>query len=209
MLNAKKMTTEEKIKFLKDNIEPLSDQIYGNGFRASAYLTDGTFIPCVRFRNSKPITELAVKRFNDERKGKGIFSRDSGMRYNDIVESFVAKGNRINEYDIDRIEKSPFAFPKEILDQIRGETTMGWTGFCVKMNDGKIFGYGSSFLFDFFQMPNGYTATDISEIINHSYLSKSGQLKEHKVPFFDRPNDYDEKNIYRERQFFDCYVDGL
>ena len=45
MLNAKKMTTEEKIKFLKDNIEPLSDQIYGNGFRASAYLTDETFIP--------------------------------------------------------------------------------------------------------------------------------------------------------------------
>ncbi|WP_432670580.1 hypothetical protein [Flavobacterium sp. SM2513] len=203
------MTIEEKIKFLKDNIEPLSDQIYGNGYRASAYMTDGTFIPCVRFRNSKPITELAVKRFNDERKGKSIFSRDSGMGYKDIVKTFVASGNRINEYDIDRIEKSPCAFPKEILDQIQGETTMGWTGFCVKMTDGKIFGYGSSFLFDFFQMPNGYSANDIKEIINHSYLSKDGDLKEHKVPFFDRPDDYDERNIYRERQYFECYIDGL
>ena len=203
------MTTEEKIKFLKDNIEPLSDKIYGDGFRASAYLKDGTFLPCVRFRNSKPITELAIKRFDEKRKGNSFFSRDSKVGYNNIVKIFVTKGNKINDYDIERIEKSPFAFPKEILDQIHGETTMGWTGFCVKMTDGKIFGYGSSFLFDFFQMPNGYSANDIKEIINHSYLSKSGELKEHTVPFLDRPNDYDDKSIFRERQFFDCYMDGL
>ena len=201
------MTTEEKIKFLKNNIEPISDQIYGNGYRASAYLTDGTFIPCIRFRNPKFITELAVKRFNDER--KGIFNRNSGNGYRDIVESFVANGNRINEYDIERIEISPFAFPTKILNQIQGETTMGWTGFCVKMSDGKIFGYGSSFLFDFFQMPNGYKGSDIKEIINHSYLSISGELKSHEVPFFDPPYDYDRNTIYRERQFFDCYINGL
>ena len=203
------MTTEEKIEFLRENIEPISDQIYGDGYRASAYLTDGTYIPCVRFRNPKPITKLAIRRFDEERKGKGIFNKSSGVRYEDIVENFVAKRNSINEYDIDRIEKSPFAFPKEILGQIRGETTMSWTGFCVKMNDGKVYGFGSRFLFDFFQMPKGYVASDIAEILNHSYISNKGNLEKHKVPFIDWPNDYDENAVYRERPFFDCYIKDL
>ena len=203
------MTLEEKIKFLKNNIEPIDDSIYGNGYRASAYLTDGTYIPCVRFRNPKPLTELAIRRFDEERKGKGIFSKSSGFGYEDIVENFVAKKNSINEYDIDRIEKSPFAFPKDILGKIRGETTMSWTGFCVKMTDGKIFGFGSSFLFDFFQMPENYVAIDIAEIINHSYISKDGTMKEHQIGFSSQRADYDLSVIHRERPFFDCYIKGI
>jgi len=203
------MTLEEKIKFLKNNIEPLSDQIYGDGYRASAYLTDGTYIPCVRFRNPELKTNQAIKRFDEEKKGKSLFKSNSGNGYKEIVELFVTGGNSLNEYDIERIEISPFAFPKNILDQIQGETTMSWTGFCAKMKDGKIFGFGSRFLFDFFQMPNGYKSTDIVEIINHSYISKTGELKEHKVPFFDWPTDYDEKAIHRERPFFDCYIKGI
>ena len=203
------MIIEEKIKFLKENVEPINDQIYGNGFRASAYLTDGTYIPCVRFRNPKLITEQAIKRFDEERKGKSIFSRDSGMGYKDIVESFVAKKNQIKEYDIERIELSPFAFPKDILSQIRGETSMSWTGFCAKMNDGKIFGYGTNYLFDFFQMPKGYKANDIVEIMNHSYISKDGTIKEHKIGWGSQREDYDLNVIHRERPFFDCYINGI
>lgn len=203
------MTTEEKIDFLKANIEPLFDQIYGNGFRASAYLTDGTYIPCVRFRNPELITQLAIKRFEQEKKGISIFKSSSKNRYKEIVELFVTNGNNLNEYEIDRIEISPFAFSKNILDQIEGETTMSWTGFCVKMKDGKIFAFGSRFLFDFFQMPKGYKSNDIKEIINHSYISKSGELKKHKVPFLEWPTDYDENAVYRERPFFDCYIKGL
>jgi len=203
------MTIEEKIKFLKDNIEPLPDQIYGDGFRASAYLTDGTYIPCIRFRNPQMKTELAVKRFDQENKGKSIFRSNSGNGYKEIVELFVTGGNTLNEYDIDRIEISPFAFPQNILDEIRGETSMSWTGFCAKMQDGKVFGFGSKYLFDFFQMPEHYKSTDITEIINHSYISKKGELKEHNVPFFDWPTDYDEKAVNRERPFFDCYIKGL
>lgn len=203
------MTTEEKIKFLNKNIEPLSDEIYGKGFRASAYLTDGTFIPCVRFRNPELKTELAIRRFQEEKKKGGIFNTNPNNKYKNIVEIFVTNGNMLNEYDIERIEISPFAFTKEILAQIRGETTMSWTGFCAKMKDGKVFAFASRFLFDFFQMPKGYVSTDIIEIINHSYISKSGEIKTHKVPFSDWPTDYDEKAVYRERPFFDCYIKEL
>lgn len=202
-------STESIIKYLKENIEPLEDRGYGVRYRASAYLVDGTYLPCVIFRNSKPTINLAIKRFEEERKGKGIFSRAPGMGYEDIVKAFVTNGNCVNEYDVDRVEISPFAFPLSILKQIKGETTMGWTGFAVKMKDGKYFGFGTTFLFEFFQMPDGYAVEDIERVINHSYVLTTGDLRSHKAPFFTRPDDYKDAIVYRERPFFECYIDGL
>jgi hypothetical protein len=204
------MTTEEIIKFLKSEIKPIEDQNIGLGYRASVYLKDGTYLPAVIFRNPKMKVDQAIKRFKEEKSGKGIISwgKDKDA-YREIVKLFVTSGNKINDYDIEKVEKSRFAFPIEILKKLRGETTMAWTGFAVRMKDGKIFGFGTSFLTEFFQMPNGYEATDIEEIINHSYISKMGELKSHKVPFFQRPDDYDEKVIHRERPFFECYLEGL
>ncbi len=205
----RRQQTEDIIKFLKDNIEPLDDSAYGLGYRASVYLTDGTFLPCVIFRNSKTTVNLAMRRFKEEQTGKSIFSRSSGLGYYDIVKNFVTNGNCINDYDIDRVEKSKFAFPLTIQRQIRGETTMGWTGFAAKMKDGKYFGFGTTFLFEFFQMPEDYSVDDIEEIINHSYVLKTGELRSHKVPFFEHPDDYKDAIIHRERPYFDCYIDNL
>ncbi|MBP6424747.1 MAG: hypothetical protein KA278_03395 [Flavobacterium sp.] len=204
------MTTEEIVKFLKSEIEPLEDQNIGLGYRASVYLKDGTYLPAVIFRNPKLKIDQAIKRFEQEKSGNGIINwgKDKDA-FREVVKLFVTRGNKINDYDIEKVEKSPFAFPIEILKTIKGETTMAWTGFVVKMNDGKIFGFGTSYLMEFFQIPNGYKATDIQEIINHSYISKTGDLKSHKVPFFQRPDDYDEKVIHRERPYFECYIEGL
>lgn len=205
----KMMQKEDIIKFLKDNIEPLNNNIYGQGYRASVYLTDGTFLPCVIFRNSEKIVELAIKRFKQEQEGKSIFSKSSGLGYSDIVKTFVAKGNCINDYNIARIEKSHSALPLSILEQIQGETTMGWTGFVAKMKDGKCFGFGTTFLFEFFQMPKGYLPENIEEIINHSYISKLGDVCDHKTPFIEYPINYDDDIIYRERPYFECFIDDL
>ena len=82
------------IRFLKDNIEPIEDQNYGPGYRASAVLTDGTPIPCVIFRNPKTIVEPAMRRFDQERSGKGIFSRSSGLGYKDIVKTLWPAATR-------------------------------------------------------------------------------------------------------------------
>src|SRR5262245_27727444 len=137
----KKQTTEEIIEFLRDNIEPLADNAVGPGYRAAVYLTDGTHLPCVTFRNPKTIIELAAKRFDEEKQGKGFLSRGSGAGYNDILKNFVTRGNCINDYDIAKVEKSKYVLPPDIASQIRGETTMGWTGFVAKMKDGKYFGF--------------------------------------------------------------------
>ncbi len=199
---------EKIIKFLKDNIEPIEDNIYGLGYRASANLTDGTYLPCVIFRNPKSTVNLALRRFKEEQKGKGIFGK-SAASYFKIVEHFVTSGNRINDYDIDKVEKSKYAFPISILRQIRGETTMGWTGFAAKMKDGNYFGFGTRFLTEFFQMPDNYSTDDIIEIVNHSYVLKNGEIRSHKVPFSNWPDDYEKNLIYRERPYFICYIENL
>lgn len=198
---------EDIINFLKTNIQPLSDSIYGYGYRASVTLTDGLHLPCVLFRNSSKIIDLAIKRFNEEQSGKSIFIKSSGLGYRDIIKTFVTSGNCLNYYDIAKVDKSDFAFPEQTLKLIRGETKMGWTGFVAKMKDGKQFSFGTSFLFDFFDMPKGYSPNDIIEIINHSYLDKNGNLKSYHVP--EVYKEFDKSLVYRERPYFECYLDDL
>ncbi|MBL7718385.1 MAG: hypothetical protein JNL72_06090 [Flavipsychrobacter sp.] len=200
---------QEIIKFLKEHIEPLEDTFFGSGYRASVYLIDGTFLPCVIFRNSGKTVNLAIRRFKEEQTGKSVFSRSSGLGYYDIVKNFVTKGNCVNYYDIARVEKSRFAFPLNIQRQIQGETTMSWTGFSARMKDGKYFGFGTAFRWEFFQMPDNYSVDDIEEIVNHSYVSQTGELKSHREGFNEWPKDHSNTTIYRERAFFECYLDSL
>jgi len=205
----KQQANDKIIRFLKDNIEPLEDSAYGLGYRASVYLIDGTFLPCVIFRNPKTVVNLAIRRFKEELSGKSIFGRSSGVGYYDIVKNFVTNGNCINDYDIKSVEKSKFAFPLSIQKQIRGETTMGWTGFAAKMKDGKYFGFGTTFRWEFFQIPEGYSVDDIEEIINHSYVLQNGELRSHREGNQTRPEEYKNAVVYRERPFFECFLDNL
>jgi len=199
-ITMKRQKEDEIITFLRNNIEPLEDSIYGRGYRASAYLTDGTFLPCVLFRNSKLIIELAMRRFQEEQKPE--------CRYYDIVKTFVAHGNCINDYDIAKVEKSRYAFPGSVMNQIGGETSMAWTGFAAKMKDGRFVGFGTTFCFEFFDMPDEYSTDDIEEIVNHSYVLETGELRSHKVSS-KHPDDYHKAKIFRERPFFECYMDKL
>ena len=197
------------IKFLKDNIQPLDDSAYGPGYRAAATLKDGTFLPCVIFRNPATLVNLAIRRFKEEQSGKSIFSKSSGLGYREIVKAFVASGNCVNHYDIAKVEKSRFAFPPDIQKQIKGETSMSWTAFVAKFRDGRHLSFGTTWNWEFFDLPDDFKAEDIIEIINHSYLLKTGEIVGHRSSF-DRMTRKDEmERIYSDRQFFECYVDNL
>jgi len=137
--------------FLKDNIAPLKDNSFGPGYRVSALLKDNTLLPCVIFRNSEILVDLAVRRFKEELSGKSIFSKSSGLGYREIVKTFVSKGNCINLYEIDKIEKSHFAFPIHIQKLITGETSMSWTAFVAKFKDNRMLGFGTNWNMEFFQ----------------------------------------------------------
>ncbi|UMY65108.1 MULTISPECIES: hypothetical protein [unclassified Flavobacterium] len=201
--------TDDIIKFLTAYIEPVDDNVYGVGYRAAVYLKDGTFLPCVIFRNPTTMVNLAIRRFKEEQTQKNIFGRPSARGYYTVVKSFVTTGNCINARDIDRVEKSRFAFPLPIQSQIRGETTMGWTGFAARMKDGTYIGFGTTSHWDFFEMPDGYSVDDIEEIIPHSYVLKTGELRSHRASSFEPSGAYKDAVIYRERPFFDCFIDNL
>ncbi|WP_348081053.1 hypothetical protein [Mucilaginibacter sp.] len=152
---------------------------------------------------------MAIRRFSEEQKGWGIFRNSSPKRYPDIVKTFVTSGNCINCYDIARVEKSRFAIPERLMRQIEGETTMGWTGFAAKMKDGKCFGFGTNFRFEFFDLPDGYNMADVEEIISHSYVLDTGEVCSHQIAFSKHPQNYDKAVIYREKVFFECFLNGL
>jgi hypothetical protein len=192
-------------EFIKSVEEPFPDSNYGEGYRCSAYLNDGLYLPCVIIRRNKQYVDLACRRFEEEKKGRGIFKSNKNG-YRDIVKTFVATGNRVNEYDIKSVEISRFALPLSLLSKIKGETVMGWTGFVFEMMDGKMFSFGSSFLFSFFELPDGYDFNDVVKVHNHAFISEDGKLISIKG-MSDFEKQYTPSKVYRERPYFECYID--
>jgi len=186
---------DQLAKFLKSSIEPLNDSIYGNRYRAAVRLLDGTHLPCVVFQSKKLQVELALYRFNQ--------LQPQPSQYNMVVESFVAKGSRIADYVISEVEPSPYAWPIAVLKQIHGETVMSWTAFVVEMKDGTMHSYGTSFCFEFFDMPTGYSYTDIARIHSGMLYSQEYGLQAFSMDL--------QKEIqpYREKPFFTCYLKQL
>jgi hypothetical protein len=64
------MTEKEIITFLKMNIEPIVDDIYRCIYRASVVLRDNVIIPCVKFSCANTYIDLAIRRFEEERRNK-------------------------------------------------------------------------------------------------------------------------------------------
>lgn len=182
------MFFEEMASFLRNNVEPLPPQHpYGERFRVSGVMKDGTKLPCIVFESANKTVDLAIRRFAQTRKTWG-----KQTEYRSIVSNFVTKGNTVNDYDLADISISPHAIPLHLFTQIVGETSMSWTEFYAVMSDGVEFRFGTSFLTEFFDMPQGYSATDISKIAP----AVRGQQ-----PRMER--------IYREKPFFTCYAEWL
>jgi hypothetical protein len=191
--------------FLASGVEPFPDDPYGPGYRCSVELSDGTELPCVMLRRQKSIVDLAVRRFAEEKSGKGIF-RSSTEPYRDIVARFVTGGNRVNTYDIKGVRPSRFAIPLSLLQQIESETVMAWTGFVLEMRDGPRFAFGTPFRFAFFDLPNGYDFDDVRDVINHSYLDDNGEICSIRADTEKWRSSISASKVYRDKPFFDCFV---
>jgi hypothetical protein len=182
------MRNDEIIEFVTSRIEPIPPAApYGERYRLSATLTDGTYLPCIVVESASKTVELAIRRFRESEN----VSRSS-MGYDAVVNSFVTRGNTVNYYDIKELSISPFAIPLARVCEIRGETSMSWTEFYATMSDGMEFCFGTVFLREFFDMPRGYTAIDIQKIVP----AVRGEKRRCEP-------------VYREKPFFTCYVDGI
>ncbi len=194
------MNADDLRKFLTENIEPLKDSIYGDRYRAAAYLSDGTYLPCVVFQSKKAQLELALRRFKQLRWKRSQYRR--------VVEAFVAGGSHVAEHDLKLVEISPYAWPLELLRTIHGETTMGWTAFVAEMNDGTMHSYGTQFNFEFFEPPEAYSFSDIGKIHSGMVYSQARGLHA-----FSAQSQVETVHSYghslRERPFFTCYLEEL
>ena len=186
-----KMDDVEIARFARAQLERIDGPHGGPAYRCAAVLSDGLYLPCVLLVSVDATVTLAQRRFEETRadallpEGKRKFGYM--MQYEDIVRTFVASGNRLNLHDIARVEKSKFAIPLARLSEVKGETRMSWTQFAAVMRDGREFAFGTTFLTEFFQMPDGYSGDDVTQIISH----KTGDP------------------VHRERPYFVCHVNGL
>lgn len=181
------MEIEEIRKYIKQNIKPLcgysgKEKLY----RCSTTLTDGTILPCVVIQEAKYHLRLALKRFEETSKDKKLHT---SVGYKSIVRTFVCDGNKLNYDDIKELKESIHAIPIERMNEIGGETTMGWTEFNAIMDDGTEFSFGTPFETMFFDMPEGYTANRIKRIIPAERSKAKGA-----------------NDVYREKPHFDCYL---
>jgi hypothetical protein len=171
------------------NVEPISNGYTGNRYRCAAILNDGLYLPCVVISSSKIMVDLAIKRFEETRNDRTLHK---SVGYRSIVKTFVTVGNCINHYDIKKIELSDYALSASHLAEIHGETSMGWTQFYVTMNDGNEFCFGTTFNIEFFCMPEGYTYKNVVRV------TPAVRAKQRKF-----------EHVYRERPFFECYIENL
>jgi hypothetical protein len=185
---------EDKIaKFLVENVVPWTDHSFGSYYRASAYLRDGTYLPCVMFGNPTKLIDLAIRRF--------VETTNDEYQHRLVAGSFVARNATVPVFNVSRVEPSRYAWPETILRQIHGETTMGWTSFTAKMKDGKLYSFGTPFNFEFFDLPEGYSVEDIVEINSGMVLDENGI----ETKFY---HDW-SRECFRDKPFFYCYTECL
>ncbi len=194
------------LMFDLDSLQITDDSIYGRMYRGAARLKDGTVLPCLTLQSKTRLVELAKRRIAEELHGEGILDDDDP--YGRIVSSFVCGGNRVNDYDIDEVMPSRYAIPDELRQQIHGETFMSWTGWVFEMTDGQRFSYGSSYSFEYFNLPDGYGFDDVARVHNHSYVDASGELTSITQGMLP-PDGYDMDNVLRERVYFRCAIDSI
>lgn len=185
------MKDEEILAFAESHLERIEGPHGGSAYRCAATLADGVKLPCVLIASAQRVVELALRRFAETRSDAELPEAQRrfghGGRYADVVRSFVTSGDRINGYDIASLDLSPFAIPLARLREVHGETSMSWTQFAAVMRDGREFGFGTTFLMEFFHMPEGYSGQDIVSIVSHKRVDP----------------------IFRERPYFTCYIDGI
>ena len=189
------MRPEDLIQYARRELEEISFPT-SPAYRCAVYLTDGLYLPCVVLGSERELVDLAIRRFAEIQEEQDLIpaprSRPrrprSGLTYREIVSTFAAQGNSLNHYDIARVERSPYALSLARLREIKGETSMSWTQFVGVMSDGKEFSFGTTFLNEFYSMPEGYTAADVERILPHETRGDP---------------------VYRERPYFVCYLPGL
>jgi hypothetical protein len=180
---------QEFCKYLEKEIEPISyGEFNETAYRASVYLLDNTYIPCVLFRNSYAQADRAIREFEIVRNSPPV---DDRINYRSYVRAFTTGDNIIASNIISKIENSPYAIPISCYNQLAAMMKIenGGLSFLGRMNDGKKFDFFIDSDIEFIDMPDGYVASQLAEIIPHARREDFKDLK--------------------EKFYFNCYLDCI
>src|SRR2546422_11105494 len=100
---------DNRFRDIISNVEPIPDSIYGPRYRCALTLKDGTLIPCAVLQSKAKLIELAKRRIKEEMSGKG--QTGGSDPYGQILSTFVAGGDRLNDYDVASSSPSPYRPP--------------------------------------------------------------------------------------------------
>lgn len=165
------------ISFLKTSIEPIGDVYSDEAYRAAVYLADGTYVPCVIFRNKNNISKFLLNRFSDLQDKKNF--KDTN-----IVPSLFDGACTLQFFKVAKVEESSYALPVKLRDVLSstGETGMGYTSFEGQTDDGKKYIFAGTSEFAFFHMPEGYNAKRLINVVPHK--TNSGSVVYLEIPYY-------------------------
>lgn len=174
------------VRWLREEVQPTPDICGRNSYRCAAHLHDGLYLPCVLFREENAQIDRALEKFEESRNSDVPKPTNTRLgHYPSVVRRFVIPMNSVWIQDIARVEPSRFSIPLNRLDEILGQTAMSWTQFTVVMDDGAEFTFGTTHRIEFFEMPAGYSGTQVTRIISHRRSST---------------------HVYGPKPFFECFV---
>ena len=111
------MRATDIVDYVRRNIEPLPPSTpFGERYRVSGTLVDGTPLPCIVIESASRRIDLALRRCEETKP-----PTESREGYLAVVRGFVAGRNTVNDYDLRELSASPNAIPIARLREINGE----------------------------------------------------------------------------------------
>lgn len=187
------MTPHALLQALKDlNIEEVPSEFGGPGFRCGAWLSDGTYLPCVFVQPIGSYADRRVEMIAAEFRGDGAHKSFPNPP-RESIKSELIWSCRIACHYIERVEPCRFAIPLSLLRQVRGETAMSLWLFALETANGRRFSFTGGHLASmiFFDLP---TDVEFSDFVTVRSVDRNKRLPKC------------EANL-RERIFFDCFAD--
>jgi hypothetical protein len=152
--------------WLRVRCEPIPFHFGGIGYRAAADLWDGTELRCVLFAPAQAVASQLNSRLVESRTlALTDPSLPAAERQFEVLKQFACRGNRVDSEDIAVLRESAHAIPYGKIENGVIETSDGLKRFGARMEDGKVFSFATERGYEFFAMPPGYSAAQITEII--------------------------------------------
>lgn len=176
------MTPSEILRWINTYGEAIPDEYGRRSFRVSAWLQDGTYLPCVLLREADTRARAAMELLGRTE------AEDFDEMYPGLVRSLATGGSRVEALLSTSLEQSPFAMPWALLSQLRDELEESPIEFVATMDDGATFAFGTADEVAFFDMPPGYTGARVRSLTRRAHAGT---------------------RVYRERACFVAFVDDI